>query len=81
MVSGIGVVTLPAGGRVTVVLAGLALVWPGEKDVALKWLGRTDATAPTKARHLGRPAIRYTVGGTAFGQVGGGPQRGLFSLR
>lgn len=52
---------------------GLALVWPGESGVALKWLGRADATAPTRTRYLGRLAIRYTVGGAAFGTAGGGP--------
>lgn len=52
---------------------GLALVWPGDAGPSLGWLGRAEAIRPVRVRRGGRPAIRYTVSGDAFGKAGGGP--------
>ncbi|MGQ0558706.1 MAG: hypothetical protein ACT4OE_03855 [Sphingosinicella sp.] len=51
---------------------GVPLIWPeGDMREALRYLGRADARFAGEEFHLGRRALRFEVGGPAFGDRGG----------
>lgn len=51
---------------------GVPLIWlGGDPADALRYLGRADARFVREEEHAGRPALRFEVGGPAFGDEGG----------